>query len=215
MRKISGRLLITAASVMLAGAAGIPAAQAQTSVSSQLCGNGGSGYCMNAWNGGPTVKMYNGGVTNEDFTYRDVNVCNGKNKVESNTAPYHDGANCPFTNTGIDNQLRGATIVELEDLNNDECVGTGDINSQQDIGYLGSCGNSSGVGAIDGAFDVIGFETPDGNGSCPIGNFLVNRYWTNTYGTNQLAFVQSGGNPNTYLFVGSIPPFDTEPTCWG
>ena len=27
------------------------------------CGNGGTGYCMNAWNGGPYVKMYYGGQT--------------------------------------------------------------------------------------------------------------------------------------------------------
>ena len=35
----------------------------------QVCGNGGSGYCINAWFGGPPVKMYYGGKSNEDFEF--------------------------------------------------------------------------------------------------------------------------------------------------
>jgi hypothetical protein len=43
---------------------GVPAAQAQIS---QVCGNTASGYCINAWNGGPSVKMYYGGYSNDNF----------------------------------------------------------------------------------------------------------------------------------------------------
>jgi hypothetical protein len=212
MKKVPAKLLITAATLMLVCGTGIPSAHA---ITSQICGNGGSGYCINAWNGGPVVKMYYGGVTNDNFTYRPVYICSGTDRVQSTASPHNNATNCPFSNTGIDNTLAGAEIVEIEDLNNSQCVGTGDVNGRQDAGYEGSCGSTTGVGAIQGAFDVLAFEGPDGNGSCIMGNFLVNRYWTNTYGTNQLAFVQSGGNPNTNLLVGAVPPFNTEPTCWG
>lgn len=58
------KLLLVAAAVLLPFLVGVPAAQAQIS---QVCGNTGTGYCMNAWNGGPSVKMYYGGYSNDNF----------------------------------------------------------------------------------------------------------------------------------------------------
>lgn len=48
---------------------------------SQVCGNGGSGYCLNDWGGaghsGDVIKMFNGGTTNDDFFVQKVNRCSG------------------------------------------------------------------------------------------------------------------------------------------
>ena len=58
------KFLFVAAALLLPLLVGLPAAQAQIS---QVCGNTGTGYCINAWNGGPSVKMYYGGYSNDSF----------------------------------------------------------------------------------------------------------------------------------------------------
>jgi hypothetical protein len=179
-----------------------PSAQAQTSA---ICGNGGSGYCMNAWNGGPYVKMYYGGYTNDNFYLTTVSPCSGRNTVQSTMRG--DATNCPFNNSLVDYLLWNNQIMEIVDANNGKCVGTGNLNGTPDVGYLGACGDNYGNGAIQGAFDVavFGFQ-----GDCSSSSVaLVNRFWTNYY-SGQERFVLSGGNPGTSLFVGS-----NVYTCWG
>lgn len=188
------RILLVAAALILPFLAVIPAAHA---AAYQICGNNGSGYCINAWNGGPTVRMYYGGYTNDDFYTHDVYMCSGSDKVQS--TQHHDATNCPFTNAASDNAFWNETIVEVVDGNNGQCVGT----SASGYGYLGACGNATtGSGAINGAFNVLHFNT-----GC--GETLVNRYWSNK--ESGAYYWKSGGNPGTYLYVNGQDSW----TCWG
>ena len=175
--------------------AGIPAAQASTA----LCGNGGSGYCMNAWNGGPYVKMYYGGYSNDYFYLQSVALCSGHATVQATESG--DSTNCPFNDGYVDYVLHGDLIVEIVYGNNGECVGT----TGSGVGYLGACGNSSGSGASNGVFDVL---YPD---YCSSGNELVNRYWSNHDGNDEFAFVTSGGSVGASLYVDDLQ----SATCWG
>lgn len=189
MRKI----LLVAAVILLPFLAAVPAAQASTS---SICGNDGTGYCINAWNGGPNVKMYYGGYSNDNFSIRDVYVCSGSDLVQSTS--HGDGTNCPFSNQNLDSDFWNYPIVEVVYGNNGECVGT----ASSDTGYLGACGNSEGSGAIDGAFNVLWYDS-----GC--GYAFVNRYWTNRRSVS--SYWVSGGNPDTYLYVGQQASW----TCWG
>lgn len=199
-----GKLIAAATAALLAcmmSLAGIPAAQA----SSQLCGNGGSGYCMNAWGGGPYVKMYYGGYYNDDFYLRPVYACSGHATVQSTADG--DSTNCPFTIPDIDHLYHKDLIVEVVYGHNGECVGTGSSGGYPDVGYLGSCGNSSGGGAANGVIDV---QT---DLYCSTGFGLVNRYWTNQDSTYyvDIAYVTSGGSLGANLYVGAT----SAETCWG
>jgi hypothetical protein len=146
--------------------------------------------------------MYYGGYANDYFYVQTIPMCNGGDKVLSTIAGQNQ--DCPFTNPNTDYTYVGKTIVEVVDGNTGSCVGTGDVSGTTDAGYLGSCGNSVGSGAIDGAIDVL---QPCTYGSSS-GDYLVNRYWSNSSGLKK--FWQSGGNPNTDLFVGS-----SAFTCFG
>ena len=191
MRKV----LLVAAAFLLPFLAAVPAAQAS---SPNICGNGGSGYCINAWNGGPYVKMYYGGYSNDNFYIRDVYMCSGSDLVQSTA--HGEATNCPFSNQNLDSDPNfwNHPIVEVVYGNNGECVGT----SANGYGYLGSCGNSAGSGAINGAFNVLWYDS-----GC--GYAFVNRYWTNH--NSDASYWVSGGNPNTYLYVGRQEAW----TCWG
>ena len=71
--------------------------------------------CMNAWNGGPLVKDYREGVTNDAFNiFQDTGACNS-----GLTSP-----NCPIT--GVP---RGLEIVYIEDDYTDGIVGDYQNNS--------------------------------------------------------------------------------------
>jgi hypothetical protein len=156
MRKI---VLLVMAAIFLPFLGAVPAAQAS---SPDICGNGGSGYSVNAWNGGPYVKMYYGGYSNDNFYIHDVYACSGSDKVQSTA--HGESTNCPFSNSNLDNNFWNDTIVEVVYGNDGECVGT----SANGYGYLGSCGNTQGSGAIDGAFNVLWYDSG--------GYAFVNRY---------------------------------------
>lgn len=206
MKKVPVRVLTSCAVVILTCLVGIPAAQAQTNI----CGNDGSGYCMNAWNGGPTVRMYYGGYANDNFSFQPVYPCSGSDRVQSTA--HGSQTNCPFSNTFIDSDLYNAEIVEIVYENEpNECVGSETPGFGGDAAVLGACGNMYGTGALNGAFDVVAF---DNTGQC-FGHFFVNRFWTNQFPASE-AFVESGGNPGTALQTGWTSQFTgDEPTCWG
>jgi hypothetical protein len=189
MRKI----LLVAATFLLPFLAAVPVAQAS---SPNICGNAGSGYCINAWNGGPYVKMYYGGYSNDNFYLRDVSVCSGSARVQSTR--HGDATDCPFTNPNLDSLFWNDRIVEAVYGNNGECVGT----TASGTGFLGSCGSSDGTGAINGAFNALHYYS-----GC--GYALANRYWSNQF-SNQYYWV-SGGNPGTPLYLNGQDSW----TCWG
>jgi hypothetical protein len=212
LRLSSALGILAAAAVLLVpqaaqAAQASPASPAGHKIIPEICGNGGTGYCLNAWNGGPYVKMYyGGGYTNDYFYFQAVSPCSGNDTVQS--TGYGDKTNCPFTNSSIDYALHNDLIVELVDGNNHECVGTGNLNGVHDVGYLGSCGNGSGAGAIQGALDVE--YTPICPSPSGTETALVNRYWTNTYNSGYYGYVSSGGNPARPLYTGVIG----NQTCW-
>jgi hypothetical protein len=188
----------------------IPSAQAATGVN--ICGNGGTGYCINAWNGGPYVKMYYGGnIANDQFYLSPQSVCQGDAYVMA--VGRGDPINCPFNNVSYDNQYEGDVIVSIDDYGGNsagECVGTGNLNGAPDVGYLGSCGNNFGNGLIQGGL-FIETTTSNCNGMYNGENrwVLINRYWTNQ--DLQPAYAYSGGNPGQPLYVGATG----NGTCWG
>ncbi len=188
------KTLLIAAAFLMPFLAAVPAAHAQ---GPNICGNDGAGYCINAWNGGPDVKMYYGGYANDNFSIQYAYICSGSDLVQSTA--HGEATNCPFSNTNLDSgAFWNQPIVKVVDGNNGECVGT----SSSGHGYLGSCGNSQGTGAIDGTFNVLWFDS-----GC--GYAFVNRYWSNRNFID--SYWVSGGNPDTYLFVGQQQSW----TCWG
>ena len=208
-RKPSGkwmRVTIAAsiAAVLTVFLTGGPPAKA---IAFQLCGNQGAGYCMNAWNGGPYVKMYYGGQSNEGFELQLSFICNGSDMVQSTA--HGDKINCPFSNASLDSALWRSPIVRIQYGN--LCVGTHSEFEQPGVGYLGPCGDNTGAGAINGAFDVEASDAGAIQPQCPNGIILINRYWTNQFGTGQYAYVTSGGNPGTSLLMDDASNF----TCWG
>jgi hypothetical protein len=186
--------LPTAAALALAVGLGTPTAEASTS---QICGNGGSGYCLNDWGGagqpGDQVNMYYGGTRNDDFYVQEVNRCNGYYKVTST---------CPFSHTAWDEDLYGDDIVEVVDTNNEgECVATMGGSFDPNYASLGSCANPvSGSGGANGVIDVLWPQ------SC--GDFLLNRYWTDANEGDETFLASSG-------YVGGPAYFVSSGTCWG
>lgn len=107
----------------------------------------------------------------------------GNDTVQSVAAG--DSTNCPFTDVHFDDIYHGDYIVEFVYNNNGRCVATDGASN----GTLGACGDIFGNGAANGAFNVLV--------SCGGGGWnVINRYWTNSYGSNGiLAYMSSGGNP--------------------
>jgi len=196
-RIFSSAALVIAAFFMTATGATVYATQ------NQICGNGGSGYCMNAWNGGPNVNMYRGGVSNEDFVPVTVpNDCNHGKVSAGGTYGY-----CPFVNHWLDEAYVNDTIVQIQDQDsaspyNGYCIG-----GATGTGYLLPCGtNNNGTGAGIGTIMVEFQSVNCGN---PGQAYLVDRYWSDYYDDN--VWVASGGNPGTPVYVNST----TTQTCWG
>lgn len=175
--------------------------QPASASSSQVCGNGGSGYCLNDWGGagqsGDAVKMEYGGTTNDAFYVQKVNRCSGHDTVQS--IERGDSTNCPFANANWDYTLRGDPIVQIVYINNtSECVGS----ASSPNAVLGVCADPlSGSGGANGVVNVLWPQ------SC--GSYFMSRYWTDANG-GQDTFLSSGnavGNQANYTVGGG--------TCWG
>jgi hypothetical protein len=159
----------------------------------QICGNSGSGYCLNDWGGankaGDAVKMYYGGYTNDNFEYIAVDACDGGNIIRSD---------CASAWGAEGNEMVGFSIWELKDANSsNECLAT----DSSANAILGACGNATGAGAANG---VIMADQPSGGGTAG----LIDRYWSHSRGF--FSYLMSGGNPGVQAFF-----FDSEDaTVW-
>lgn len=140
----------------------------------EICGNDGTGYCMNAWGGGPQVAMYYGGVTNDAYATEDINPCNS-------TPANRVTPTCPFTvGSGMNSKLLNDTILRIRNQNDGLCVGT----DGSGFGLEGACGDGNANGAANG---VIMVKVLTGTG----GWWLVDRYWSNHVGN--VEYVTSPG----------------------
>lgn len=172
---------LLAAVMALAVGLGTPAAGASIS---QVCGNEGSGYCLNDWGGagasGDAVKMYYGGTRNDDFYVQDVNRCNGGYRVTARS--YGDASNCPFADVSLDSNYRGQPIVQITYTNNSVmCVGS----TSSDFAVLGVCADP--ITGSGGAQGVIMIQV---GGAPPA--FFVDRYASDQHSAAR--FLTSGGN---------------------
>ncbi len=179
----------------LGGLAGGTVIQAVPALATQqqICGNGGTGYCMNDWNhqSGGIVKMYYGNSSNEDFYIIFDNRCDGGHTVLSTEDG--DPVNCPFATASLDFQYRGYNIVEVQYGPYDECIG-----GSGSAAYLQDC--STGTGTVQ----ITDYE------SCNGGAQLINRYQSDLYGLGET--VTSGGSVGSQLLLNVS---QSDGTCWG
>lgn len=179
-----------AAAIVITVAGTTPALAAQR----QVCGNGGTGYCLNDWGGhdyaNDPVKMYYGSSTNEAFyPYRLINMCN--NGLATST--------CPINIPGVN--LTGHLILAVG-YTPGGCL----VTSAGAYAVLGNCPDSYGNGGSNGVIMVA-----NNNSACPGGgneSYFIDRYWSNK--DQKLVYLESGGNlgVQAYFLIGSG-------TCWG
>src|SRR5580765_1751084 len=117
------KLRLAAAAGMLLATTGL-ATVATTSpagaVAHQLCDNGPTDKCLNAWDGGSLVKTFDPNAANDNFDYQPV-----KGRCQSGTA--FTTANCPLSGTPA-----GLLIVQIQYFNvSGSCIGD-NANSQTD-----------------------------------------------------------------------------------
>ena len=196
MRRIRNRVLALIASTGLCMGLAVATGAAPAFAQTQICGNGGTGYCMNDWNNGGygnPVKMFNGNNSNENFTVQTINRCGGVST----------GGNCPFVDHNLD--AIGGKIVQIRYANTSLCIAANTANGQA---VLGACNNvSTGTGGDTGTVFVDdGVE-------------LFSVYYTNQHNPNATGdsdepyCALSGGNPGQPLFLNSN--YDTAPcTYW-
>jgi hypothetical protein len=185
------RAAFAAAAVALAGGMALATgtAPALAGQQQQICGNLGSGYCLNDWNNrgsGFPVLMYYGGNPNENFTVQFINRCGGHSYV---TAPGTGFGNayCPFASHQLDLNLAGASIVQLHYQFTNLCVAANTANAQA---VMGDCNaTSNGTGGSVGTVQII-----------QGGAFLVNLHYTT--GNSEVG-LQSGGNPQKPVYMNS------------
>jgi hypothetical protein len=153
LRKLVPAALVAPVVALVMVAAPASPAYAQVATG-QICGNGGTGYCINAWGGGPSIKMYYGGNTNETFNINALTLCDPAGTVTET---------CPFNNTeapGLNNSLLGDPVVDFEDASsNNQCIAAGTLGHAA----MGSCPTSSGSGGAAGTIDVLYLAGQNGN----------------------------------------------------
>lgn len=189
-----GRLpSILTAAVLVAGTL-VTTAQPALATQTQICGNNGTGYCMNDWNGGLNnnpVKMYYGGSSNENFfTYR-IDPCNS-------SPPDRVTETCPFTlGSGYNAALAGHIIFEVGYGTTPYCIGTTGVQAGGPTAILTGCPGVNGSGGGNGTIWVQ-WNT----------GIAITRYWADTFYQNAgesccaaAPFVVSGGNPGQPLYM--------------
>jgi hypothetical protein len=183
--------LLAATAIMLTGSS------AQAATFPEICGNQGTGYCLNDWNNagtGGSVVMYYGGTTNDAFSLDHLTGACGNGYVTSN---------CPFTTASIDADLRGQPIYRLRYLNHSNLCIAASVGA---FAILEGCPDNNGNGGAFGTL-LVGDASPITCGGTIPGH-LIDRYESDYQGTEDA--LQSGGNPKLYAY------FTTQySTCWG
>lgn len=165
----------------------------------QICGNGGSGYCLNDWGGhayaGDAIKMYYGNSSNENFyIVRLTNFCSGAGYVTSAPSCYGQ-----FGAGGIN--LVGDYVVEIQ-YGPAGCVAS---DPGSGLAILGTCPDLSGNNGSDGTVFAEAFTGPLGSKQWA----YYDRYWSKI--DNDLRCLESGGN------IG-VQAYENHPngcTVWG
>lgn len=151
MRGLARRAALVLAALGLVGGLSV-ATGSQAFASGQICAQGGSGYCLNDWGNGPSgtpVKMYTGGVSNDNFGWQTVIRCEGGDAVTGD---------CPFTDSGFDSQYAGDAIIQLKyNGSAGGCVATDHAGDVQ----MGVCNNTS-TGA-GGSFGTLWVDDLSGH----------------------------------------------------
>jgi len=199
------------AALMLGGALPLAASVAPAQATqTQICGNSGSGYCMNNWNDAfQSVKMYYGSSSNEAFVTVQINPCNSN-------PPGFVTSTCPFAvGSGYNSALEGEPIFEVQYigyLGTSYCVGSTGVQAGGATAVMVGCPNNNGSGGGNGTIWVAW----GGQGSYT--GYVITRYWADYYYTyfgqkccNTIPSVFSGGSLGAPLFMGS----QTNATQWG
>jgi hypothetical protein len=161
--------LVVGGAVTLMATAG--PAYAQTT---ELCsGSGGySDQCLNAWNGGPLVVVWHGGVTNDTYEYLQIDRCDPQGTST---------ANCPIPGNPI-----GKWVVQIYDPRSGLCIGDfGNDPTNPTAGEVGCNTISSGYGGGYGTvFVLVGSSYGCYNGSLHYISAHWSTNWTNRVGIN-------------------------------
>lgn len=176
---------------------------AHATITSQICGNGGTGYCLNdRGNGGSNsvVQMWYGGVTNDNFdNYQLISMCN-HGYVSATMS-------CPFTpGSGLNTFYNGDPIIAVHYLNQgaNYCVDA----SNAGYAYLGSCPDLSGNGGSQGTI-MVGYPLTGCNGTGQ--SYYVDRYLTDQ--ALDSFYLDSGGGVGVQAFYSTLG--GSTATCWG
>lgn len=173
----------------LAGA-GLGAAPAMAA--GQICAQGGTGYCLNDWNGGgigASIKMGQNGWPHQAFgTVHLTGMCGNGGFV---------AANCP--NSTASTYLFGEPIVAIK-YSGGGCLGSG---NSDDRAFLVTCPDNNGNGGGWGSIQI-----QDGTCSGNSAVILANSHFTGLDG--RVVEVVSGGAVGAQALVDS-----TSGSCWG
>lgn len=182
-------------SLALVGFTGGVAQAAQT----EICGNAGTGYCLNDWNdggNGNAVKMYYGGNSNEDFYAVQVTSWCNHGKVD---------LSCPFTHAALDKMYNGDVIFEIDygPGTSELCVG---VDQYADAVLANKCPSVDATPSNGTVFVQPKTPCGTGPGGAPA-TYAVNRYESDVAGST--SYLRSGGNPGVQAY------FSATPTCFG
>jgi hypothetical protein len=160
----------------------------------EICTNGN--YCLNAYGGGPSVRAYRPGATNENFIPDLIDRCSGG---------YHVTSTCPFT-VGLGNNAlhKGDLILQLLDNANGGCVGGTSTAALTECNFEGT-GTGGGPGTVFVA-------APEGGGLYTIINVRASNS-LNTYG--HVAVLNTNGPNGAAVVVNDSGAswFWTSTTC--
>lgn len=141
--------------------------RAQAAQAAICAGPSAPGGCLNAWYGGPDVRIYAEGASNENFYFQPLPVCNPADKATPT---------CPFIRGyGINTELAGGTTGQIVYAPyGRRCVGT----APSGVGTLTDCNHPS-TGQGGGLGTVIVTSGLVAGGNKLEGDVLIDRYWTN------------------------------------
>lgn len=146
----------------------------------RICGNAGSGYCLNDWGGadaqGDAIKMYYGGNSNENFWVHHLTTfCGGLGYI---------GSSCT-SQWGASGGLELGNDAVMIVYGPGGCIGS----DNNGLAILTSCPNDSGVGGGTGTVFAYSNTTCFG---CAHTATFASRPWSHSSG--QIANLESGGN---------------------